>query len=69
MTPIVHWDSCSNFQVTDDWEIFCSHHKVNPKIMGHTELNYLFFRGAALWVYQLSKNSSNIDEVGGIFHF
>jgi len=33
----------------------CSHHKVNPKIMGHTESGYLFFGGAALQVYQLSK--------------
>jgi hypothetical protein len=55
MTLIIHWDRCSNFQVTDDCEKNCSHHKVNPKIMGHTESGYLFFGGAALWVYQLSK--------------
>ena len=73
MTPIVHWDRCSNLQVTDDWEKNCSQHKVNPKIMGHTESNYLFFQcflgGAALLVYQLSENSPNIDEVGQNFHF
>ena len=33
----------------------CSHHKVNPKIIGHTESGYLFFGGGALRIYQLSK--------------
>ena len=33
----------------------CSHHKVNPKIMDHTESGYLFFGGGALQIYQLSK--------------
>jgi len=51
--PIVHWDRCSNLQVTDDWEKNCSHHKVNPKIIGHRGPGYLFFGGAAFWVYQL----------------
>jgi len=69
MTPIVHWDRCSNLRVTNDQGKNCSHHKVNPKIMGHTESGYLFLGGSWPLGLSIKQNSPNIDEVGKFFIF
>ena len=67
MTPIVHWDRCSNLQVTGDWGKNCSHNKVNPKIMGH-RAGLPVFRGSCPLGSSIKQNSPNIAEVGEIFH-
>ena len=51
MTAIVHWDKCSNFQMTDDQGKNGSHNRVNPKkisFSSHRESSYLFFGGGLL---------------------
>jgi hypothetical protein len=73
MTAIVHWDKCSNLQVTDDQGQNCSHNRVNPKFSFHFQvvesLVTCFFGGGCPLGSSIERNSPNIAEFGEIFHF
>ena len=73
MTPIVHCDRCSNFQVTDDQGKICSHSRVNPKFSFHFQVIESqitsFLGGVALCVHQFNLNSPNMAEIEEIFIF
>ena len=72
MTPIVHWDRCSNLQVTNDQGKNCSRTRVNPKF-------HFFFRvvegqvNCFLSGYSpgssIESNRANIAERGEFFSF
>ena len=73
MTAIVHWDKCSNFQVTNDQGKNCSCNRVNPNFSFHFQAiesqSTCFFGGSCPLDSSIERNSPNIAEFEEIFQF